>query len=272
MNHTTGQGVSISIVTYAIDRELLTEAIRSLSTAVSCAKDFAPWELLIIDNGNNDSILDEIVTEFTDLPFTVSRTKNVENRGFGRAHNQAISNTNSRYHIILNPDVIFDEQALVTALEYLTGHPEAVAVAPKGLLPNGTPAYLCKSYPSVADLTIRGFLPESMQHLFESRLQTYECRTLSNSHPEEIKLLSGCCIVARSDALKSISGFHEQYFLYFEDFDLSLRLQELGVLVHLPTMLITHHGGNTAKKGLLHVRYFVVSAFRFFNRWGWKLF
>jgi hypothetical protein len=72
--------------------------------------------------------------------------------------------------------------------------------------------------------------------------------------------------------LQKIGGFNEAFFLYFEDFSLSLELQKYGKLVYYPDCKIIHHGGNAAKKGFKHIRYFVESGLRFYQLYGWKFF
>ena len=78
-------------------------------------------------------------------------------------------------------------------------------------------------------------------------------------------------MLAKTDALKKVSGFNEVYFLYFEDFDLSLRISRVGTIDYLPEMRILHFGGNTYQKGLKHIGMFFRSAITFFNINGWKL-
>ena len=68
-----------------------------------------------------------------------------------------------------------------------------------------------------------------------------------------IQLISGCFMLSDTQALKEIKGFNKNYFLYFEDFDLSLRIATLGKIVYAPNVRITHDGGKTATKGLSHV-------------------
>jgi GT2 family glycosyltransferase len=58
--------------------------------------------------------------------------------------------------------------------------------------------------------------------------------------------------------------------MYFEDFDLSLRLAKEAGIAYEPAARIVHHGGGAARKGLRHVLWFVASAFRFFSRHGWR--
>jgi GT2 family glycosyltransferase len=59
--------------------------------------------------------------------------------------------------------------------------------------------------------------------------------------------------------------------MYFEDYDLSLRIGKEATVAYEPKARIVHHGGDAARKGLRHVQWFVASAWRFFSRHGWKL-
>ena len=96
-------------------------------------------------------------------------------------------------------------------------------------------------------------------------------RDLSEANlTERILLISGCFMLVDTKVLQEVGGFDERYFLYFEDFDLSLRIGILGGLVHSPNVRITHEGGNTAKKGAIHIWYFIKSGIRFFNKHGWR--
>ena len=77
-------------------------------------------------------------------------------------------------------------------------------------------------------------------------------------------------MLLRGAAMRAVGGFDEDYFLYFEDYDLSLRLAREGRLLFDPAVRIVHHGGYAAQKGLHHIRLFVRSGVRFFRRHGWR--
>ncbi len=55
-------------------------------------------------------------------------------------------------------------------------------------------------------------------------------------------------MLCRRKPLQAVKGFDERYFLYFEDFDLSLRLGSRGKLAYVPTMKIIHVGGKTGAR------------------------
>ncbi len=44
---------------------------------------------------------------------------------------------------------------------------------------DGRKQHLCKRYPSVFDLFLRGFMPESVKRLFPKRLARYEMHELT---------------------------------------------------------------------------------------------
>jgi GT2 family glycosyltransferase len=76
---------------------------------------------------------------------------------------------------------------------------------------------------------------------------------------------------ARREVLGAVGGFSPDYFLYFEDYDLSMRIRRTSRIAYVSRVRIVHHGGDAAKKGGTHVRLFLASAFRFFRTHGWKL-
>lgn len=87
---------------------------------------------------------------------------------------------------------------------------------------------------------------------------------------QDVPLLSGCCMVVQPQAFRAVGGFDERFFLYFEDYDLCMRLISQGRVVRDPSHLIVHHGGQAARKGWRHILWFLRGGLRFFNIWGWR--
>ena len=83
-------------------------------------------------------------------------------------------------------------------------------------------------------------------------------------------VVSGCFMLFRTAVLKELGGFDPSFFLYFEDFDLAIRSTRVTRVAYVPQVSIVHYGGNAARKGVKHVRMFAGSAFRFYNKHGWK--
>lgn len=193
------------------------------------------------------------------------------NIGYGAAHNLVINKCHTSKLLLINPDIIIQENSLTEGLQFLADNPDVSAVSPYAVHEDGSKQYLCKRYPSVLNFFLRGFLPGILRGLFHRRLSRFEMQDLTEDHPTTgVPIISGCFMLCRSDALKILDGFDDNYFLYFEDFDLSLRLGKTTALAYLPTMKIVHRGGNSARKGIKHIRRFIISGKRFFSTHGWR--
>jgi len=269
--------LSVSIVLHDSAFEWLEETLLCLERAIIEAQqaNLLQAHIFLIDNNSRPEYraalpglvqsleaLQGVSTQLFYLP------KNV---GFGAGHNHVLPALHSDVHLILNPDAFCDEQALCAGLSLLESESSIVLLSPRALGSTGQIEYLCKRHPSVFVLLLRGFAPRALQRRFSKRLEHYEMRDKCSSQESvDVDIASGCFMLVRTTALQAVGGFEESYFLYFEDFDLSLRLQRLGRLVFSPQMVIVHHGGNAARKGFAHVKYFVTSGIRFFNRHGWR--
>ncbi len=156
--------LTVSIVTYQVEEQLFSEVLKALAGAVREAKEkglLSHIKLVVVDNGNDVSFLREEISKLEGFEGRV--IDNPDNVGFGRAHNQALSECDSDLHMVLNPDAVLHPDALSEGVAYLAEHEETVMVSPYAENADGSKAYLCKRYPSVVDLFIRGFLSASLR-------------------------------------------------------------------------------------------------------------
>lgn len=275
--------LSVSVVCFHTPRRQVLALLDSLALACERARADFPLEtvaITIVDNSDGDAGAEDFgAADHAELGGS-PRLRGCEPRllqghgniGYGAAHNLAIRETAAEYHLLLNPDIEFDPDALGAGLGYLASNPAAVLVSPAASN-GGARQYLCKRYPSVLLLLLRGFAPSFLRAPFARKLAAYEMRELPDDRPSTgIPIAGGCCMLCRGHPLRQSGGFDPGFFLYFEDFDLSLRLGRLGELVHVPAMRIRHAGGNAAAKGPGHIAMFVRSAWRFFNLHGWRWF
>ena len=272
------RSLSISIVIYDTPLENFERnLVKALSAVKYLEKNQSPvqWTYIYIINNSKIPLADQLAPRIDkDLKrvkcsfFVLEGHGNI---GYGSAQNLVLAEAVGEVHVFMNPDVVLAEDSLAQGLKYLDKEHDVVALSPKcsDLQNNKQP--LCKRYPSIFDLFVRGFFSEKLRKVFNKRLSNYEMRDLSDSYPShEIPIISGCFMMCRSKAVFKVGGFDPKYFLYFEDFDLSLRLREVGRLAYVPTVSIIHTGGNASKKGLRHIMLFVKSAIKFFNTYGWK--
>lgn len=267
--------LSVAIVAYAPNLPVLGEVLRRLEVAVWRAEAdgvLGETELVLVDNGPDVRLRDALKNATPSTPWnTVRWLEDHGNIGFGAGHNLALKVARGDFHLVLNPDVLLDEDALSRGLVFLMNHPQAGLLAPAVRDASGRVQYLCKRYPAVLDLLLRGFAPGWIRALFRKRLDHYEMRDrLGGEVVWDVPLVSGCCMLFRRPILDRAGGFSLAFFLYFEDFDLSLRVGRLARAVYVPAMRIVHFGGHAARKGRRHVRLFAAGAATFYGRHGWR--
>ncbi|MEM5340215.1 glycosyltransferase family 2 protein [Paraburkholderia azotifigens] len=268
------EGISVSVVVYRPDAAQFAQTIGSLAAAydtLRAARLGVLLHLYVVDNGGFDAVatvLNDIITRGAECTVVAGQG----NVGYGRGHNLAIERAASRYHLVLNPDIDLDANALIRAVEFFESHPDVGLLTPRIGDEDGHIQYLCRRYPTLLDLFVRGFLPASARRFFTRRLARYEMQDQINERDIvwDPPIVSGCFMLFRTDVLKKLAGFDPRYFLYFEDYDLSLRTHEIARVAYLPAVRVLHHGGGAARKGSAHIRMFASSAFKFFNRFGWK--
>lgn len=272
--------LSISLVIFDSDEALLIQTLKTLYSAADFAKSngvIEDFSLVMVDNSVGNDLNAEAYEAFKlriMLPIWSGRMTFLtapDNLGYGRGHNLAIKNRCENYHLILNPDVILDQRALYEAICYLQQHSQVGMVTPISFRLNGQQEYLCKRYPTLWILFLRGFAPIWLKKWFNKQLAYYQSSDLDNINRNDVLIASGCFMFFRKQALLATEGFSERFFLYFEDFDLSLRLLQLNwQIAFVPAVKIIHHGGHSAKKGYHHIRMFIKSAGLFFSRHGWR--
>lgn len=268
--------LTISIVTYAPDLTLLARVLAHLDGALRHAHRqgrLTEIRLALVDNGPGFDWREPLwqVLDAAALPAAVELLSGHGNVGYGAGHNLALRVLAGDLHLILNPDVLLEEEALSAGLAFLAAHPEVGLVTPAAWGEDGQRQYLCKRYPTVLDLALRGFAPAWLRRRFQARLERYELRDqIGDAVFWDPPIVSGCFMLCRRAALDRLGGFNPEYFLYFEDFDLSLRLAAMTRLVYAPQVRIVHLGGRAARKGVRHIGLFLRAATLFFNRYGWR--
>ena len=270
--------LSVCIVTYEPYWPHLARTLARLGDAIAQARargSLAAVTVTLVDNGpGTDRERLALLAEaaLARAPGTTSRVLTGHgNVGFGSGHNLGMRAVGAPLHLILNPDVEMDEDALDTAVRYLAIHPQAGAVMAAARDDDGEPLYLAKSMPSVGVLLLRGFAPSWLRHLFQGALDRYEMRDRDWSREQfPILVAGGCFLLCQRSALDAVHGFDERYFLYFEDYDLSMRLSRTAPVGYSPAVRVIHHGVGAARKGWRHTRWFIASARRFFATHGWR--
>lgn len=249
--------ITASIVLYRNNLVIVEKAIHSFLNTTLKVK------LYLIDNSPTDAFRELEADRRIEYIF------NKGNIGFGAGHNIAINKavTESEYHLILNPDVRFDKGTLEEILRFMDSHLQVGQLLPKVLYNDGKLQKVCKLLPHPYDLLARRFFKNQKWAI--KRNEKYELNGFNYDRPLNIPSLSGCFMFIRTSVLKDVGGFDPRYFMYLEDIDLTRRIHESAETICFPGVSIYHgyEKGSYVSPKLL--RYHILSAIKYFNKWGW---
>lgn len=192
------------------------------------------FDIIVADNGSTDDSLSILKTQYPGLIYI----DNQQNLGFAEGNNRALEysiDKNYTYSLVMNTDTEVDSNLVACLLTHMDSHPEAAAVQPaiywmydKTKIWNGEGRFNPFIGKTVSDLTV----PDA------EALKTYK----------KAEWVTGCCMLLRNSALERSGLFNKQFFLYFEDVELSFRLRDAGFEVHyLPSCKMYHEAGVSAK-------------------------
>ncbi len=246
-----------SIVVYKTDSNQLSQVIDCFLNSSVTGK------LSIIDNSPTDEL-----RQLCNSP-EIEYIFNSKNAGYGKAHNMALAESmdHSLYHLVLNPDVSFDTDALEKIFHFMEEHPQAGLCMPKVFSAEGQLQMLCKLLPMPLDLATRRFFP--FDSWFKKLNARYEMRNTRYDRVMNVPFLSGCFMFLRTEALKQVGLFDERFFLYAEDTDLSRRLHEQYLTLFFPGAEIRHVHARGSYKDFWLTMQNLKSAIQYFNKWGW---
>ena len=224
-------------------------------------------EILIVDNRSNDGTCEFVRQHFPEIEITY----NPNIAGYGENHNMNLRKAKGRYFVIMNADMIVEPDIFATLRDFMDQHPDIGVASPKILNPDRTIQGLNKRYPTLLDLFLRGFLPKPFQPLFQQRMDYYEMRDVGYDYNYDDSFLSGSFLFCKTDLLKSLGGFDESFFLYFEDVDLCRRVQRTHRTAYCHETSVIHFWRRSSHKSLKWKKVFLKSAVRYFARWGYKI-
>lgn len=251
--------ISGCIVLYKNDRNVLEDAINSF---LKCELKI---KLYLIDNSPGNDLQD-----ISSDPRIVY-IHNPSNPGFGAAHNIAIRRAldeESKYHLVLNPDIFFEQGCLEKIVEFMDKNPDVGNLMPKVKYPDGSNQYLCKLLPTPYDWIGRRFNP--LKGMVNKRNQLFELRFTNYDKIMEVPYLSGCFMFLRLSALETVGFFDDGIFMYGEEADLCRRLNSSGFkTIFFPEITIVHHFEKGSHKSFRLTWIGIKSAIYYFNKWGW---
>jgi N-acetylglucosaminyl-diphospho-decaprenol L-rhamnosyltransferase len=168
-----------------------------------------------------------------------------DNPGFGAACHAGWSALNEDVDpvCIANADVVFPPGALQNLAAFMTTQPDAGAAGPRIQSPDGLiePSW-------GAPITFgREFLYRWRTRWMH--LPWLQARWRRSSEPRPVTWVSGACMMVRRAAWEAVGGLDAGFFMYYEDCDFGLRLNQAGWKVWwVPTVRVIHFRGQSVSR------------------------
>ena len=194
---------------------------------------------------------------------------NNKNIGYGAGHNIALRQAmelGADYHLVINPDIECRAADIDQLVEFMNQHTDVGHLMPKVTYPDGRTQFLCKLLPTPFDLIFRRFLPASWT---EKQRARFELRATGYDRIMDVPYLSGCFMLLRVEALKTVGLFDERFFMYPEDIDLTRRIHQQYRTVFYPHVKVVHHHAQESYKSPRLLWIHITNMIRYFNKWGW---
>ncbi len=223
--------------------------LRSCIHSIKETAENISYEIIVVDNDSQDGSDQDIRSEFSDIKLIVNRS----NLGFSGANNQGIKISSGKYILLLNNDTTVKPGALNRLIDSMERHPGVGLMGGKLTNTDGT---VQQSYGKLIP-----FINEFIQSkLFWNFYEIHKNRIIGlimeklHSQPRVVDWVKGACMMLRREAIFDVGFLDDQFFMYFEEADLSIRLKSIGWKVYFePRAEIVHHGGISVSKNRFRV-------------------
>lgn len=250
--------ISITIVAYN-DEEDVRNAVCSIMehTAVTISK-----KVCIVDNSTEKNSLSTLEETYPEVIYVNPG----ENLGFGGGHNYVLPKLDSKFHAIVNPDIILTEDSFSVLLKFMEKETIGMAV-PRMTDEEGNLQAVYRRELTVADMGIRMFLSSH----FKKRQAYHTMQDMDYQSPFEVPFAQGSFLFIRTELFRALGGFDSRYFMYMEDADLCRQVNERSSLWYCPYTTVIHKWERGSHKDRKLLKIHITSMLRYFQKWGWKL-
>jgi len=209
--------VTIIVLNYN-GKQYLEDCLSSLSQT-----DYAEYSVILVDDGSSDGSVPYVRKRF---PW-VKVLENEKNRGAPFSFNRGLCEARTALVAKLDNDTVVDKEWLSNLVAAIESDPQA----------------------AVSTAVIRSYQdPQKTQvvspwvHFVGQGLVQTE--SISSEEFEEVGMASGCAMLIDKEKLGEVSFFDEEFFLYLDDVDFSLRVRLAGhKIIYVRSAVVYHKSG-----------------------------
>jgi len=232
--------ISIILVNYNT-KDITRNCLKSLLEKVKDVN----FEVYVVDNDSSDGSCEMIKQEFPE----VKLIENKDNKGFGSANNTAIMNSKAKYIFLLNTDTILVNNAVKILYDFMENPKNQNIACCGGNLYNEDMTHQT-SYGVFPSLKHILFVATGLHKIFPKYFKNKLLIDGFNENNElkEVDYITGANMFIRKVVLDKVGLFDEDFFLYFEETELSFRFRKNGYKsIIIPDAKIIHLCGKSFK-------------------------
>lgn len=207
---------------------------------------FDDMGIIVIDNGSQDDSQEMIRNEFPQVRLIC----NDNNRGFAAACNQGIAAWDAPYYLLINSDCVFIDDAVTPLIEALERNPGIGLAGGILLYPNRKIQFSGSSL-----MTLKRLIREQLFFFSAPLLARNRSKIQHLARQRELiksEIISGAMMCIPRRIIQAIGMLSEDYFMYGEDVEYTLRTRKSGYDTVLVAMSqVVHYGGRSTRKNLV---------------------
>lgn len=234
--------LSILIVTYN-SASLIGRLLDQLKAEIMRPNPTFGIEVVLVDNASHDDTAAFVAREHPWVRLLASNT----NLGFAAGNNLAARQAKGRHLLLLNPDALPAPGSLARGVALMDDYPQVGLGGGELLDVTGAPQPSARMFPTLRDewFSLSGLAARFPNNRLLARLDR---RWADPEAAAQVDWIPGAFVFVAAHAFKSLGGFDERFFMYYEEVDLCRRLQAMGLTVqYWPELKATHVGGASAK-------------------------
>ena len=211
------ENLTVVIVTFKTPEKIILDCLRSISPEV---------KVLIVENSENFNLKDKILSQFSNVELLCTG----KNLGYGCANNYGMGFVKTDYVLILNPDVI-------CANDFFSNISELI-------LKTQNFSIIGCQYLHDDVFMPAGFFDNKKNNKFIKDFRNKNIESLF-----KVEWVTGCSMLLDLKKFKTKEIFDQNFFLYFEEFDLCKSIIKDGKNVYTSSKLKIHHLGFKSSLG-----------------------
>jgi GT2 family glycosyltransferase len=211
----------------------------STDVIFECLEKIKKFKIIIVDNSADKKLKKKITSKYRVEKYILSK----KNLGFAKAANLAFKNASTTYCLLLAPDCIIQEDSVLSLLTILKKYENTALISPTFISDSKQYQKNPEIFPEKEDME---------RNEFEKKI----FKTLKNTIPEGdvcYETVLGAAMLFETELIKKTGLFDENFFIFYEDFDLckKLRNERLAVIQsHQVQAVHTHGQSNSVRKNL----------------------